>query len=75
MKLFLVRDAKTKGELTFEGGMLRCNNVPALYYLVQAVREKINPIKYVQQACISHPLEIVNAETGEVVEKIPRQEG
>ena len=75
MKLFLIRDEKTKEEIKFENGMLRCNNVPALYYLVQAAREKIKPIKWVRQACISHPLEIVNAETGEVVEKIPRQEG
>ena len=74
MKLFFIRDKKTKGEISCEGAMLRCNNVPALCFLIKASREKIRRIKWAQSSCISHELEIVDAETGEVVQTIPRQE-
>ena len=74
MQLFFIRDKKTKGEITCEGALLRCNNVPALCFLVKASREKIRRIRWEQGSCISHELEIVNADTREVVETIPRQE-
>lgn len=73
MQLYMIRYKKNKEEVFFDDQKLICNNIPALHYLVKTVREKIRPFKR-SRGSIFDAMEIVDIESGEVVETIPEQE-
>ena len=65
MKLYALRYAKKGNPVCFDGVSIVCNNISALVFLVGQMRETSGDI--------SDALEIVDAETGQVVMDIEQQ--
>lgn len=65
MKLYALRYAKDRNPVCFDGVSIVCNNISALVFLVGQMRETSGDI--------SDAMEIVEAETGQVVVDIEKQ--
>ena len=70
MKLYSLRYAKDHNPVYFDGVSIVCNNISALVFLVEHAREMV---RTETPGNIFDAMEIVDAETGQVVMDIEQQ--